>query len=99
MAEHVHGLHFQEDYPLQPLVDDCRLLSDLLDDALLIEVGPELFAKLERIRSLSDSATSLAKYHDPEASRYLAEKMASELFALPLDEALPILRAFGHYLK
>ena len=31
--------------------------------------------------------------------RYLAEKMAEELFAMPLDEALPILRAFGHYLK
>ena len=27
------------------------------------------------------------------------QKMAEELFALPLDEALPILRAYGHYLK
>ncbi len=28
-----------------------------------------------------------------------AQKMAEELFALPLEEALPIVRAFGHYLK
>lgn len=28
-----------------------------------------------------------------------AQKMAEELFALPLEEALPILRAYGHYLK
>jgi hypothetical protein len=27
------------------------------------------------------------------------QKMAEELFALPLEEALPILRAYGHYLK
>ena len=27
------------------------------------------------------------------------QKMAEELFALPLDEAMPILRAYGHYLK
>lgn len=27
------------------------------------------------------------------------QKMAEELFSLPLEEALPILRAYGHYLK
>ena len=30
---------------------------------------------------------------------WLPQKMAEELFALPLEEALPIVRAFGHYLK
>lgn len=29
----------------------------------------------------------------------LPQKMAEELFSLPLEEALPILRAYGHYLK
>lgn len=37
-----------QDYPLQPLVDDCRLLGSLLDDCLRIEVGDELFAKVGR---------------------------------------------------
>lgn len=35
-----------QDYPLQPLVDDCRLLNALLDDCLRIEVGDELFQKV-----------------------------------------------------
>lgn len=34
-----------------------------------------------------------------EGSRQLAHRMTEELFALPLEEALPILRAFGHYLR
>ena len=127
-----------QDYPLQPLVDDCRLLGSLLDDCLRIEVGEELFKKvrrvddglprprgrrlqppaactacfqppnrlssalrpqIERIRTLSDCAQQLNSSHDKDAGRYLGQKMASELFAMPLDEALPILRAYGHYLK
>lgn len=35
-----------QDYPLQPLVDDCHLLGSLLDDCLRIEVGEELFQKV-----------------------------------------------------
>lgn len=139
-----------QDYPLQPLVDDCRLLGSLLDDCLRIEVGEELFQKvgaergtalqpaarrrcprcrpgacllrsrpaanhhallrlrcactpaspqIERIRTLSDCAQQLSSAHDKEAGRFLGQKMAEELFALPLEEALPILRAYGHYLK
>lgn len=100
MAEHQGDLlHYAEDYPLQPLVDDCRLLGSLLDDCLRIEVGDELFAKIERIRTLSDCAQQLNSAHDKDAGRYLAQKMAEELFALPLEEALPILRAYGHYLN
>jgi phosphoenolpyruvate carboxylase len=144
-----------QDYPLQPLVDDCRLLGSLLDNCLRIEVGEELFQKvgaarrgtrapmvprwlqaaatshagvpvsrplrsptlyqqtcccnyllwpprppqIERIRTLSDCAQQLSSAHDKEAGRFLGQKMAEELFALPLEEALPILRAYGHYLK
>ncbi|KAL4853378.1 Phosphoenolpyruvate carboxylase 2 [Chlorella vulgaris] len=98
MTEH-HEMHYAEDYPLQPLVDDCRLLGSLLDDCLRIEVGEELFQKIERIRTLSECAQQLNSAHDKEAGRLLGQKMAEELFALPLDEALPILRAYGHYLN
>jgi phosphoenolpyruvate carboxylase len=65
----------------------------------MVEMGEEMFKKLERIRTLSDCAVRLAQHHDTAASQMLASKMASELFALPLEEALPILRAFGHYLN
>lgn len=40
------SLRCLQDYPLQPLVDDCRLLGSLLDDCLRIEVGDELFNKV-----------------------------------------------------
>ena len=55
--------------------------------------------QIERIRTLSECAQQLNSSHDKDAGRYLGQKMASELFAMPLDEALPILRAYGHYLK
>lgn len=55
--------------------------------------------QIERIRTLSECAQQLAAAHDRDAGRYLAQKMAEELFSLPLEEALPILRAYGHYLK
>ncbi|KAI7840424.1 hypothetical protein COHA_005854 [Chlorella ohadii] len=99
MAEHQGDFHIAEDYPLQPLVDDCRLLGSLLDDCLRIEVGDELFHKIERIRTLSECAQQLTAAHDKDAGRLLSQKMAEELFALPLEEALPIVRAFGHYLN
>lgn len=97
LIEHQGDLHYAEDYPLQPLVDDCRLLGSLLDDCLRIEVGEDLFEKIKRIRTLADCAQKLNSSHDKDAGRYLAQKMAEELFALPLEEALPILRAYGHY--
>ena len=35
-----------QDYPLAPLEDDCKLLRNLLDDCLRIEVGENLFVKV-----------------------------------------------------
>ena len=34
-----------------------------------------------------------------EAAKFLAQKMADELTAMPIDEAMPICRACGHYLN
>lgn len=34
-----------------------------------------------------------------EAAKFLAQKMADELKAMPIDEAMPICRACGHYLN
>ena len=79
--------------------DDCKLFGSLLDDCLTIEVGKDLQGKLNRIRALSDCATRLADAGDVAGSHQLSKRLAEELFALPLEEALPILRALGHYLN
>lgn len=34
-----------------------------------------------------------------EAAEYLEKKMGDKLMNMPLEEALPITRAFGHYLN
>ena len=60
---------------------------------------PPRARQIERIRTLSECAQQLSAAHDRDAGRMLGQKMAEELFALPLEEALPILRAYGHYLK
>jgi hypothetical protein len=44
--DHHDDFHYAEDYPLRPLEDDCQLLGDLLDDCLKIEIGAELFQKV-----------------------------------------------------
>lgn len=65
----------------------------------MVEMGTEMLKKLERIRALSDCAVRLTAHHDLDGAQILSQKMAQELFSLPLEEALPILRALGHYLK
>ena len=41
-----------QDYPLAPLEDDCKLLRNLLDDCLRIEVGENLFSKVRDLVTL-----------------------------------------------
>ena len=55
--------------------------------------------QIERIRTLSECAARLAACSDPGGGRWLAQRMSAELLGLPLDQALPVLRAYGHYLK
>ena len=64
-----------------------------------IEIGADLFGKYNRLRALSDAANRLAAANDPEAAAILGEKMSKELMEMPLDHALPVVRAFGHYLN
>ncbi|EIE23489.1 putative phosphoenolpyruvate carboxylase [Coccomyxa subellipsoidea C-169] len=98
--------HVLQEYPLAPLEEDCKLLGSLLDDCLRIEVGDHLFSKastrfnaLETVRTLAHCASGLSQKGDKEASNYLSERMADELKGLPLDEAVPLTRACGHYLN
>jgi phosphoenolpyruvate carboxylase len=84
---------------LQPLEDDCALLGSLLDKCLELEIGAPLFAKFRRLRALSDAAARVGAAGDADAAALLADRMSDELMALPLEEALPVVRAFGHYLN
>ncbi|KAK9905656.1 hypothetical protein WJX75_003995 [Coccomyxa subellipsoidea] len=96
--EAFEDFHFAVEYPLAPLEEDCKLLGSLLDDCLRIEVGDHLFSKLETVRTLAHCASSLSQKGDKEASSFLSERMADELKGLPLDEAVPLTRACGHFL-
>ncbi|KAK9823233.1 hypothetical protein WJX72_001252 [[Myrmecia] bisecta] len=97
--EHGDEAHFAADYPMAPLEDDCKLMGQLLDDCLRIEVGEELFQKCDRIRTVAQCASALSQKNDVEGSRFLASKMADELMSMPMDEAMPLTRACGHYLN
>ena len=50
---------YAEDYPLQPLDDDCRLLCSLMDDCIKLEHGEEVMQCIERIRALATSYNTL----------------------------------------
>lgn len=76
--------------PHQPLRDDVRLLGELLGDTLREQEGASLFETVERVRALSKEA-----HGDESAFRRLAD----ELRAMPTAAALPVARAFTHFLN
>eukprot|EP00798_Chlamydomonas_sp_ICE-L_P002907 gene2907-4965_t len=81
----------QEEIDMNALEEDCHLLGSLLDDSLKLEIGDELFRKVEKLRTLAKCTADLGLKGDP--------RLAEELMSLPLDEALPLTRACGHYLN
>src|SRR5205814_8418938 len=72
------------------LRDDVRLLGDLLGEVLRGQEGNDLFALVEKVRALAKRARS-GNGDDAEALRAL-------MAALDPDEALPLGRAFAHFL-
>ena len=76
--------------PHRPLRDDVRLLGDLLGETLRARAGEGVFRTVERVRALAKRARS---GHDAEFV-----VLADELSSVPLDDALPIARAFTHFL-
>lgn len=75
----------------QPLRDDVHLLGDLLGETLRAQEGVELYEMVERVRALAKSgrAGNAADFDR------LAELLASQ----PTDAALPVARAFAHFLN
>lgn len=76
--------------PHKPLRDDVRLLGELLGDNLRAQVGEALLRRVERVRALAKSARG----GHSDDFRVLAD----ELSGMSLDEALPVARAFAHFL-
>jgi phosphoenolpyruvate carboxylase len=76
--------------PHKPLRDDVRLLGELLGETLKQHAGEEIFDKVERVRALAKRGRA----GSDEDFRTLAD----ELGRMSLDEAVPITRAFAHFL-
>ena len=78
------------DDPHKPLRDDVRLLGELLGQTLRTIEGAELFETVERVRALAKSGRGGAA-EDFEA-------LAIELARMPVEAAMPVARAFSHFL-
>ena len=76
--------------PHQPLRDDVRLLGELLGETLKTREGQALFDTVEQVRALSKTARA-------GGERDL-DTLADLLRALPVDSAVPVARAFSHFL-
>ncbi len=76
--------------PHKPLRDDVRMLGELLGETLRLREGQSLFDTVERVRALSKSGRS-----GDDAS---FETLAKVLADLPVESAVPVARAFSHFL-
>ena len=76
--------------PHKPLRDDVRLLGELLGDTIRTQAGEHIFATVERVRALAKSGRA----GNDADFRVLAD----ELSRMPVDDALPVTRAFAHFL-
>src|SRR5215218_2257009 len=75
----------------KPLRDNVRLLGELLGEVLRAHEGDVLFQQVERVRGLAKRARA-----GTDAD---FETLARELSQLPVDSALPLARAFAHFLN
>jgi phosphoenolpyruvate carboxylase len=76
--------------PHKPLRDDVRLLGELLGDTLRGREGADLLRLVEEVRALA----KLAHTGEPAAFEELADRLSE----LPIASAVPIARAFAHFL-
>ena len=76
--------------PHKPLRDDVRLLGELLGDTIRAQAGEAIFATVERVRALAKSARA----GNDADFRVLADELAR----VDVADALPIARAFAHFL-
>jgi phosphoenolpyruvate carboxylase len=74
----------------QPLRDDVHLLGDLLGEMLRAQEGEALFQTVEQVRALAKSGRS------GNAADF--DRLAETLAGQATEEALPVARAFAHFL-
>jgi phosphoenolpyruvate carboxylase len=82
--------------PHQPLRDDVRLLGGLLGETLRRQEGPALYERVERVRAFA-KRTRRSGIDETRAERFAT--LGSELRAIPVDSAVPVARAFAHFLN
>ncbi len=75
----------------QPLRDDIHLLGDLHGESLKARKGRQLFDIVERVRALAKSGRA------GNAADF--DALSNLLASAPTEEALPIARAFAHFLN
>ena len=80
----------QNEDPHKPLRQDVRLLGELLGDTLRERGGAELFDTVEQVRNLAKAT------HAGERS---LTDLTAVLASLPVDAAIPLARAFTHFLN
>ncbi|XP_059445639.1 phosphoenolpyruvate carboxylase 4 isoform X1 [Corylus avellana] len=88
-----------EEISFQSFDDDCKLLGSLLNDVLQREVGGTFMEKLERNRTLAQSACNMRTAGIEDMAELLEKQLASEISKMTLEEALTLARAFSHYLN
>ncbi len=91
----IEGCMHQHD-PHQPLRDDVRLLGGLLGETLRRQEGEPLYERVERVRAFA-KRTRRSGIDETRAERFAA--LASDLRAIPVGSAVPIARAFSHFLN
>jgi phosphoenolpyruvate carboxylase len=79
----------------KPLRDDVRLLGSLLGETLISQEGQDLFDRVERVRV----AAKAARGRDVAGSARAFGELAEELSSMPLEAAVPVARAFSHFLQ
>lgn len=76
--------------PHQPLREDVSLLGGMLGDTLRAREGVALFETVERIRRAAKDAR--------QTGGHAVARLEAPLRELPLDMAVPVARAFAHFL-
>jgi len=77
--------------PHAPLREDVHFLGELLGETLRGQLGEEFYNTVERVRTLSKSARA----GSPES----LQELTKTLEGLPVRDALPVARAFSHFLS
>ena len=76
--------------PHAPLREDVRLLGELLGETLRAREGDAFFDRVEEVRAIAKRA------HEGDAGAF--DTLAELLRGLPLASAVPVARAFSHFL-